>query len=63
MPMVNLPLFGAIAYQSGTVALDEVLEIVREVAAKRGNVDAYVTAATRGFKEVKIAGAKEATVR
>ena len=63
MPMVNLPLFGAIAYQSGTVDLDAVLEIVREVAAKRGNVDAYVTAATRGFKEVKIAGAKEATVR
>lgn len=62
MPMVNLPLFGAIASQSGTVDLDAVLEIVGEVAARRGNKDAYVKAATRGFNEIFLAGAKEATV-
>jgi 2-oxoacid:acceptor oxidoreductase gamma subunit (pyruvate/2-ketoisovalerate family) len=63
MPMVNLPLFGAIASRSGVSALDAVLEVVQEVAAKRGNRDAYVTAATRGFNEVLLAASKEATVR
>jgi 2-oxoacid:acceptor oxidoreductase gamma subunit (pyruvate/2-ketoisovalerate family) len=63
MPMVNLPLFGAMASQSGTIGLDAVLEVVNEVAARRGNRDAYVTAATRGFDEVFAAEPSEATVK
>jgi len=63
MPMVNLPLFGAVAGQSGAADLDEVLLVVREVAAKRGNVDAYLKAASRGFEGVRLAGAHRATVR
>jgi 2-oxoacid:acceptor oxidoreductase gamma subunit (pyruvate/2-ketoisovalerate family) len=63
MPMVNLPLFGAMASQSGTSDLDAVLEVVNEVAAKRGNREAYVTAATRGFNEVYAAEPSEATVK
>jgi len=63
MPMVNLPLFGAVASRSGVADMEVVLEVVEEVAAKRGNRDAYITAATRGFNEVLPAGAKEATVR
>jgi len=63
MPMINLPFFGALAGQSGTSDLDTVLEVVGEVAAKRGNREAYLTAATRGFNEICMAGTKDAIVR
>lgn len=62
MPMVNLPLFGAIARESKVVALDAVLEVVDEVAARRGNREAYITAASRGFEEIHIARPEEASV-
>ena len=62
MPMVNLPLFGAVVSQSATAPLGEVLRVVREVAARRGNVEAYEKAASRGFEGIKLAGAKQATV-
>ncbi len=62
MPMVNLPLFGAIVRQSGAAPLEAVLDLTRKVAAKRSNAGAYETAVKRGWKgtEVVIAGAKGA---
>lgn len=63
MPMVNLPLFGSMVSQSKTSGLEQVLAIVRTVASKRGNADAYIEAATRGFEEVKAAQPTDATVR
>ena len=62
MPMVNLPLFGAVVSQSQTAPLGEVLRVVREVASKRGNVEAYEKAATGGFEGIQLAGAHQATV-
>ncbi|SRR5450759_3908297 len=62
MPMVNLPLFGAVVSQSDTAPLGEVLRVVREVASKRGNVEAYEKAATGGFEGIQLAGAHQATV-
>jgi len=62
MPMVNLPLFGAVVSQSGTAPLGEVLRIVREVASRRGNVEAYEKAASRGFEGIKLTGAHQASV-
>jgi len=62
MPMVNLPLFGAVVSQSDTAPLGEVLRVVREVASKRGNVEAYEKAATGGFEGRQLAGAHQATV-
>jgi 2-oxoacid:acceptor oxidoreductase gamma subunit (pyruvate/2-ketoisovalerate family) len=63
MPMVNLPLFGSIINQSQVAGLEQVLSTVRSVAARKGNVDAYVDAATRGFENVRLAGVSEAGVR
>lgn len=63
MPMVNLPMFGSIISLSKTAGIEQVLAIVRGVASRRGNVDAYIEAATRGFEEVEIARPREATVR
>jgi 2-oxoacid:acceptor oxidoreductase gamma subunit (pyruvate/2-ketoisovalerate family) len=62
MPMVNLPLFGAVVSQSEAAPLGEVLRVVREVASKRGNVEAYEKAATGGFEGIQLAGAHQATV-
>ncbi len=60
MPMVNLPLFGAMVSQSGASDLEGALRVVREVASKRGNLEAYEKAATAGFEGVMIAGVQEA---
>jgi pyruvate ferredoxin oxidoreductase gamma subunit len=62
MPMVNLPLFGALASQSGAADLEGALSVVREVASRKGNLKAYEKAAKSGFEGVMLAGAKEATV-
>lgn len=62
MPMVNLPLFGAIAGLSGATDLAGVLEVVRPLAARRGNAEAYELAASAGFESVKQAQFKPATV-
>lgn len=62
MPMVNLPLFGAIAADSGVTDLEGVLAVVAEVAARRGNLDAYAAAATSGFEGVLFAAKEGAGV-
>lgn len=53
MPMVNLPLFGALAKESGAAGMDVVMRIIEEAAAKRGNRGAYEEAARAGFDGVK----------
>lgn len=58
MPMVNLPLFGAIVSQSETAPIEVVMEIVDNVA-KRGNREAYETAARLGFDGVTLAASGE----
>ena len=51
MPMVNIPLFGAIESQASLAPFETVMEILEEVARK-GNFDAYRNAAKRGFEDV-----------
>lgn len=51
MPMVNIPLFGAIESQASLVPFETVMEILEKVARK-GNFDAYRNAAKRGFEDV-----------
>jgi 2-oxoacid:acceptor oxidoreductase gamma subunit (pyruvate/2-ketoisovalerate family) len=63
MPMVNLPLVGALVSESGASDLEGALSVVREVASKRGNLEAYEKAARSGFEGVTLAGAEEVTVR
>lgn len=58
MPMVNMPLLGATVCRAGVAHLEDVLQLVDEVA-KRGNADAYENAARRGFDGVRRVGAKE----
>jgi len=57
MPMVNLPLLGAITRQSGAAPLEEVLNIVRKVAAKRRNSESYEQAVKLGWEGVEVAAA------
>jgi len=52
MPMVNLPLFGAVASQSGVASLEVVMEVISPIADKTGRPEAYRSAVTRGFEEV-----------
>ncbi|MCJ7745285.1 MAG: 2-oxoacid:acceptor oxidoreductase family protein [Actinobacteria bacterium] len=58
MPMVNIPLFGTLVSEAGVAPVEVVLELVSEIA-KRGNLEAYESAATRGFNGVQRAVAKE----
>jgi len=51
MPMVNIPLFGAIESQASLAPFETVMEILEKVARK-GNFDAYRNAAKRGFEDV-----------
>lgn len=53
MPMVNLPLLGATMSQIADFSFDVVMDVVDEVAAKRGNRDAYEEATKRGFEGVR----------
>ncbi|PKQ28481.1 MAG: hypothetical protein CVT63_02410 [Candidatus Anoxymicrobium japonicum] len=53
MPMVNLPLFGALACQSRVSDLNGALGIVRGIASKRGNLEIYEKAVTRGYEGVR----------
>jgi pyruvate ferredoxin oxidoreductase gamma subunit len=55
MPMVNLPLFGAMVKLSGAAPLEVVLDIVREVAGRRGDVEAYESAVRHGWDGVQVA--------
>ena len=54
VPMVNIPLFGAVVGESGIAPLEVVMERIED-AARHGNRDAYDSAAARGFDGVKIA--------
>ncbi|MBU1942324.1 MAG: 2-oxoacid:acceptor oxidoreductase family protein [Actinobacteria bacterium] len=54
MPMVNLPLLGAMTRLSGAAPLDVVLGIVREVAGRRGNVEAYESAVRQGWEGIQV---------
>jgi 2-oxoacid:acceptor oxidoreductase gamma subunit (pyruvate/2-ketoisovalerate family) len=60
MPMVNLPLFGAIVRQSGAAPLDTVLDLTRKVASKRGNLEAYQSAVDCGWEGIEVVQAKAA---
>lgn len=60
MPMVNLPLFGAIVRQSDAAPQGTVMDIVRQVAAKRSNAQAYEKAVAEGWDGVRVAEAKAA---
>ncbi len=57
MPMVNLPLFGAVVAQADVATLEAVLEIVDEVAGRRGNREAYEKAVQAGWDGVEVARA------
>jgi 2-oxoacid:acceptor oxidoreductase gamma subunit (pyruvate/2-ketoisovalerate family) len=59
MPMVNLPLFGAIVRQSDAASLDAVLDLTREIAARRGNAEAYELAVKQGWESVESVEAGE----
>jgi 2-oxoacid:acceptor oxidoreductase gamma subunit (pyruvate/2-ketoisovalerate family) len=58
MPMVNLPLLGAVTNQSGAAPLEAILELIGEVAAKRGNAEKYEAAVKRGWDGVEVVRAK-----
>lgn len=60
MPMVNLPLLGTLLQQSSAAPLEAALDIVREVAGKRGDVEQYQKAVAEGWQGVRVAEAKEA---
>ena len=62
MPMVNLPLLGALAHQSGAAPIEAVLDLIGEVAAKRGNAEAYEAAVRRGWDGVEVVKAEAAPV-
>lgn len=51
MPMVNIPLFGAIESQASLAPFEAVMEILEKVA-RTGNFGAYRDAAKRGFEDV-----------
>ncbi len=57
MPMVNIPMLGSVVRQSGTAALENALEIVRDVAARRGNAADYEAAVKKGWEGVEVAKA------
>lgn len=54
MPMVNLPLLGSVLSRSGTAGLEHALEIVRGVAARRGNAEAYEAAVRKGWDGLEV---------
>jgi hypothetical protein len=58
--MVNLPLFGAIVRQSGAAPQGTVMDIVRQVAAKRSNAQAYEKAVAEGWDGIRVTEAKAA---
>lgn len=58
MPMVNIPLFGALVSQAQVAPAEVVLKLVSEIA-KSGNLEAYESAARRGLEGVERAVAKE----
>lgn len=60
MPMVNLPLLGSILAQSGAADLEKAFDLVRGVAAKRGNAAAYEEAVRKGWDGVGVAAAHAA---
>ena len=62
MPMVNLPLLGAVTNQSGTAPMEAILELIGEVAAKRGNAEAYEAAVRRGWDGVGVVKGEAAPV-
>lgn len=58
MPMVNLPLFGAMVRESNAAPFETIIEILESVSRDR-NRDAYEEAARLGFEGVRTAGARE----
>jgi 2-oxoisovalerate ferredoxin oxidoreductase gamma subunit len=58
MPMVNIPLFGALVSQAQVAPLEVLLDFVSKIA-RRGQNEAYESAARRGFDSVERAEAKE----
>ena len=53
MPMINLPLFGALASESGAAGIDVVMSVIEEAAAKRGSLETYEKAVRAGFEGVE----------
>jgi 2-oxoacid:acceptor oxidoreductase gamma subunit (pyruvate/2-ketoisovalerate family) len=58
MPMVNIPLFGALVSQAQVAPLEVLLQLVSEIA-RHGRYEAYESAARRGLEGVERAVAKE----
>lgn len=58
MPMVNLPLFGAMVRESEAAPFETAMEILESTAGGR-NLEVYEEAARLGFETVRSAGAKE----
>lgn len=58
MPMVNIPLFGALVSQAQVAPLEVLLRLVSEIA-RRGQHEAYESAARSGFDGVERAASKE----
>ena len=52
MPLVNVPIFGAISYATDLVPLESVVEVIRETISER-NQEASIEAARRGFTSVQ----------
>ncbi len=51
MPLVNIPVFGAISYATDIVPLEVVTEVIREAMGKK-NLEVSIEAARRGFTSV-----------
>ena len=61
MPMVNLPMYGTVARMAGAGSLEEILEVVRPIAERTKNPDAYMTAVTRGWDSESFAEQNNST--
>ena len=58
MPMVNIPLLGAMVAKADIAPFDGVMKVIDRVA-RRGDYDAYHDAALEGFEGLALAGARE----
>ena len=58
MPMVNIPLLGSMVSKAGLVPFEGVMEVLDRVA-RRGDYEAYRSAALEGFEGVTLARARE----
>lgn len=58
MPMVNIPLFGAMVGQAGLGSMELVMDVLHDIA-RRGDHDSYRSAAELGFGGVELAEGRD----